>query len=113
MLHDGTSARLTVYLSARAVWHHKPAYAEIVHRAHKQGLAGASVLHGIEGYGIHMEIHEDRPSRLRTHGPCAVVIVDAEDPLRAFLDTLEDILSLNGVAVLDHVEIHRRVGTWA
>lgn len=106
MTLDGTSARLTIHLSASAVWHHKPAYAEIVHRAHKQGLAGASVFHGFEGYGTHLKIHEDRPSRLRAHGPCTVVLVDTEERLRAFVDSLEDILTVNGVAVLDRVEVH-------
>lgn len=51
-----------------------------------------------------MTIHEDNPSRLRAHGPCAVVILDVEERLRAFLNTLEDILSVNGVAVLDRSE---------
>ncbi|WP_329311111.1 DUF190 domain-containing protein [Streptomyces sp. NBC_01262] len=106
MALDGMSARLTIHLSASAVWHHKPAYAEIVHRARRQGLAGASVFHGFEGYGIHLTIHHDKPSRLRAHGPCAVVVVDTEDRLRAFLGALEDILSVNGVAVLDRVEVH-------
>ncbi|MGA5278234.1 DUF190 domain-containing protein [Streptomyces cellulosae] len=101
------SARLTIHLSASAMWHHRPAYTEIVHRAHAQGLSGASVLHGIEGYGAHMTVHHDKPSRLRGHGPCAIIVVETEDRLRAFLDTLEDILSVNGVAVLDTVLIHR------
>ncbi|MFF7639842.1 DUF190 domain-containing protein [Streptomyces canus] len=105
MALDARSARLTIHLSMNAVWHHKPAYAEIVHRAHAAGLAGASVFHGFEGYGTHLEIHHDKPSRLRAHGPCAVVLVDTEDQLRAFLDTLEDILTVNGVAVLDKVQI--------
>ncbi|MET8631752.1 DUF190 domain-containing protein [Streptomyces sp. NPDC004680] len=105
MALDETSARLTIHLSGNAVWHHKPAYAEIVHRARAQGMAGASVFHGIEGYGTHRMIHQDKPSRLRTHGPCAVVVVDAEERLRVFLDTLEDVLSVNGVAVLDRARI--------
>ncbi|MEU9244479.1 DUF190 domain-containing protein [Streptomyces sp. NPDC048385] len=106
MPHDGTSVRLTIRLSASAMWHHRPAYAEIVHRAHDQGLAGASVFHGFEGYGTHLTIHHDKPSRLRAHGPCAVVIVDTEERLRVFLDTLEDVLCVNGVAVLDRVHVH-------
>lgn len=106
MALDELSARLTIHLSASAVWHHKPAYAEIVHRAHRQGLAGASVFHGFEGFGLHLKIHEDKAPRLRTQGPCMVVIVDAEEQLRAFVDTLEDILSVNGVAIIDRVQVH-------
>ncbi|MFJ9542564.1 DUF190 domain-containing protein [Streptomyces sp. NPDC101225] len=107
MAFEETSTRLTIHLSASARWHHRPAYAEIVHRAHAQGLSGASVFHGIEGYGTHLTVHHDRPSRLRTHGPCAIVIVDTEERLHAFLATIEDILSVNGVAVLDRIRVRQ------
>lgn len=101
------AARLTIHLAGDAVWHHRPAFVEIVHRACEAGLAGASVFHGVEGYGHHMRIHDERSVRLIAHGPCAVEIVDDEQRLRAFVDTLEDILSMTGVAVLKTAEIHR------
>lgn len=104
-LHCQVAARLTIHLAGDAVWHRRPAFAEIVHRAHKAHLAGASVFHGVEGYGHHMRIHEERPFHLVAHGPCAVVIVDEEQRLRAFLDTLEDILTMTGVAVLEPVHV--------
>lgn len=107
-LRDPAAARLTIHLAGDAVWHRKPAYAEIVHRARRAGLAGASVFHGVEGYGHHMRIHEERPLHLIAHGPCAVEIVDGEQRLRAFVDTLEDILTMTGVAVLETVEVHRK-----
>ncbi|MBA2806908.1 DUF190 domain-containing protein [Streptomyces sp. KM273126] len=65
------------------------------------------VFHSFEGYGIHLHIHHDEPSRLRIHGPCAVVLIDTADRLRTFLDTQEDILSVNGAAVLDGVTGYR------
>ncbi|GGJ41472.1 DUF190 domain-containing protein [Streptomyces brasiliensis] len=108
MAFEEAAARLTIHLSASARWHHRPAYAEIVHRAHAQGLSGASVFHAIEGYGLHLEIHRDRPSRIRTQGPCAVVVVESEERLRAFLDTLEDVLSDHGLAILDRVSVRSR-----
>lgn len=43
--------RLTILIGESDLWHHKPVYAEIVHRAHAAGLAGASVFRGIEGFG--------------------------------------------------------------
>ncbi|WP_151483772.1 DUF190 domain-containing protein [Streptomyces albicerus] len=106
MLRSGPAARLTIHLPSTALWHHKPVYAEIVRRAHRAGLAGASVLHGVEGYGIHLRIHQDHPSRLLAHGPCAVVIVDDEGRVRAFLADLEDVLAVTGVAIIDRVEVY-------
>src|SRR4051812_45780053 len=48
---EGPAVRLTVFVGEDDTWHRKPLYTEIVHRAHAAGLAGASVLRGIEGYG--------------------------------------------------------------
>lgn len=48
---QGPALRLTVLIGEDDTWRHKPLYTEIVHRAHSAGLAGATVLRGIEGYG--------------------------------------------------------------
>ncbi|MEV0486845.1 DUF190 domain-containing protein [Streptomyces sp. NPDC050508] len=100
---DPLAARLTVHLAAAAVWHHRPAYAELVHRAHREGLAGASVFHGVTGFGS----ADSRHSHLGGHGPCVVIIVDEERRLRAFLSHVADVLGETAaVAVLDRVRIH-------
>ena len=57
---DGPALRLTIFIGESDRWHHKPLYTEIVHRAHAAGLAGASVLRGIEGYGASSRIHTNR-----------------------------------------------------
>ena len=43
MTLTGPARRLTVIIGEDDTWHHKPLYTEIVHRAHKAGLAGASL----------------------------------------------------------------------
>lgn len=108
-LRPGPAARLTVYLRLAAQWHGRPAYAEIVRRAHAAGLAGASVFRGDEGYGRSERIHV--PHLLSFNGdlPCAVEIVDSEETLRAFLPQVEELLS-EGVALLQPVEVLHRAG---
>ncbi|MGY6019298.1 DUF190 domain-containing protein [Streptomyces spinosirectus] len=101
-VHDMPAARLTIHLDAAVVWHHRPAYAELVHRAHREGLAGASVFRGIPGLdGDHGRHH------LGTAGPCAVVVVDDEPRLRDFLPHVADVLGgTAAVVVLDRVRVH-------
>ena len=100
---DTVAARLTVHLDAAALWHHRPAYAEIVHRARREGLPGASVFHGLTGFGA----GAPGPAHLAVKGPCTVVIVDEEPRLRSFLPCVADVLGETGaVAVLDRVWIH-------
>ncbi|SFE47326.1 hypothetical protein SAMN05216251_103224 [Actinacidiphila alni] len=106
MLSEGMASRLTFHVSGSAQWHHRPVYAEIVHRARHAGLAGASVLHAVEGFGAHLRVHEDHVSRLSEHGPCVVVVIEEKQKLDDFVASLADILRVCGVAIVDTVEIH-------
>jgi len=108
-LGPGPALRLTVYLKVNARWHHRPVYSEVVHRAHAAGLAGASVFRGDEGFGKSEHIHSTRLFSLNGDLPCAVVIIDAEARIRAFLPRIEEILE-DGIVFLEPVEVVRYAG---
>ncbi|MDC0768992.1 DUF190 domain-containing protein [Streptomyces sp. HD] len=105
----GRALRVTVFIGENDTWHHKPLYAEIVHRAHAAGLAGASVFRGIEGFGASSLIHTSRLLSLSEDLPVAVVIVDTEERVRAFLPQLDELVT-EGLVVLDDCEVIRYVG---
>ena len=108
-LQPGPALRLTVLVKANDRWHHRPLYTEIVHRAHRAGLAGASVFHGIEGFGRSERIHTTRILDLSDDLPCSIVIVDAEPRIRGFLPELDELVA-DGLVVLDRVEVVRHAG---
>ncbi|MEU2509010.1 DUF190 domain-containing protein [Streptomyces sp. NPDC007863] len=105
----GRALRVTIFIGETDLWHHRPVYTEIVHRAHKAGLAGASVFRGIEGFGASSLIHTHRLLSLSEDLPVAVVIVDVEDKIRAFLPEL-DVLVKEGLVILDDCEVIRYAG---
>ncbi|MFJ6292104.1 DUF190 domain-containing protein [Streptomyces griseoviridis] len=105
----GTALRLTVFIGENDVWHHKPLYSEIVHRAHAAGLAGASVFRGVEGFGASSRIHTSRLLSLSEDLPVAVVVVDTEERIRAFLPQLDELVQ-DGLVTLDACEVVRYVG---
>ena len=80
-----------------------------MHRAHAAGLAGASVFHGVEGFGAGSIVHTTRLLSMTDDLPVAIVIIDAEERIRAFLPLLDDLLD-GGLAVLDEVEVVRPGG---
>ncbi|HTY73428.1 MAG TPA: DUF190 domain-containing protein [Actinomycetes bacterium] len=105
MLDAGTNAlRLTVIMGDSDQHHHHPAYHEIVQRAHAQGLAGVSVFRGIEGFGASRHVHTTRVLSLSEDLPVAVVIVDREDRIRAFLPEIEELVA-GGLVLVDPVEV--------
>jgi uncharacterized protein len=107
---QGPALRLTIFVGGNDQWHHKPLYTEIVHRAHRMGLAGASVIRGIEGYGASSRIHTQRLLSLAEDLPVAVIIVDVEQRIRPFLPLLDDLVT-EGLVILDPVEVIRYVGS--
>lgn len=106
---QGSALRLTVYVGEADQVHHRPVYAEIVHRAHAAGLAGASVFRGVEGYGASSHVHTSRLLSLSEDLPVAVVLVDDEDRIRAFLPELDELVT-EGLVTVEAVEVVRYVG---
>ncbi|MGW3227603.1 DUF190 domain-containing protein [Kitasatospora sp. NPDC001095] len=100
----GPALRLTVLVGESDRWHHRPLYSEIVHRARAAGLAGASVFRGIEGFGASSLVHTTRLLSLSEDLPVAVVIVDEEERVRAFLPQLDGMVA-EGLVLLDRCEV--------
>jgi uncharacterized protein len=107
----GPAMRLTIFIGETDQFHHKPLYTEIVHRAHAAGLAGASVIRGLEGFGASARIHTSRILSLSEDLPIAVIIVDEEQRIRGFVPQLDEIVT-EGLVVLDPVEVYRYVGRY-
>jgi len=76
----------------------------IVHKAHEKGLAGATVLRGLEGFGAHSRIHTAKLLRLSSDLPLVIEIVDTRDKIEAFLPLIDEAVS-EGLATLEKVEI--------
>jgi len=82
----------------------KPLYEWIVLKAREAGLAGATVLRGIMGYGAHSRLHTFKIERLSFDLPVVIEIVDARDSLEQFLDQIDAHIE-EGLATLEKVQI--------
>lgn len=106
---SGAAVRLTIMVGESDQWHHRPLFSEIVHRAHAAGLAGATVLRGIESFGASSRIHTTRLLSLSEDLPVVVLIVDTDERVRTFLPQLDELVT-EGLVIIDEVEVIRYVG---
>jgi PII-like signaling protein len=76
----------------------------IVQRARDHGLAGATVLRGLEGFGAASRVHTAKILRLSTDLPIVVEIVDSREKIESFLPIIDGAIE-EGMATLERVEI--------
>ena len=99
---DGMLVRIFVGDSDR--WEGLPLYEAVVQRAREKGLAGATVLRGMEGFGAHSLVHSTRILRLSEDLPIIVEIVDRKDKIEAFLPELDGMIR-EGLVTVEPVQV--------
>jgi hypothetical protein len=82
----------------------KPLYEWIVLKARATGLAGATVVRGMMGYGAHSRLHTFKVERLSLDLPMVVEIVDAREKVEAFLALIDDNVT-EGLATMEKVDV--------
>ena len=100
--HEATLLRL--FVGERARHGHQPLYEAIVLKAREQGLAGATVLRGLIGYGCSSVLHTAKILELSDDLPMVVEIIDAEDNIQNFLPMLDNMIS-SGLVTLEKVRV--------
>jgi hypothetical protein len=82
----------------------KPLYEWIVLQARAHGLAGATVLRGMMGFGAHTRIHTFKIERLSEDLPIIIEIVDTREKLENFLAVIDGVIA-EGLATLEKAQI--------
>ncbi|HET6348350.1 MAG TPA: DUF190 domain-containing protein [Candidatus Krumholzibacteria bacterium] len=83
----------------------KPLYQWLVTEAKARGLAGATVVRGVMGFGANSKIiHTAKIERLSEDLPMVVEIVDTRDKLERFLADIDNAIGA-GLATLEKAEV--------
>lgn len=109
---SGDAKLLRIFLGERDHIGHQPLYEVIVQRARSAGLAGATVLRAVEGFGPSSIIHKAKLLELSEDLPFVIEIVDSEDKIRTFLKVVEELFEQSnsgGLITMEKVEIIKYV----
>ncbi|HET8587309.1 MAG TPA: DUF190 domain-containing protein [Candidatus Limnocylindria bacterium] len=101
---EGTCLLLRIYLGESDRWHGKPLYQAIVERLRGRGLAGVTVLRGIEGFGARQHLHTSRLLSLSEDLPILIESVDTEEKIRQVLPEMDEMVG-DGLITLERVEV--------
>ena len=82
----------------------RPLYEAIVTAARKRGMAGATVLRGIMGFGAHSRMHTAKILRLSEDLPLVIEIVDEPERIAEFLPELEAMIQ-EGLVTLERARV--------
>jgi PII-like signaling protein len=93
-----------IYLGESDLYEGRPVYERIVQEAHTLGLAGATVLRGMMGYGAGSRIHTTKVLRLAEELPVVVEVVDTEDNIQRLLPFLDRAVE-EGLVTMEKVRI--------
>lgn len=99
---DGYLLRILVGESDRHG--HRPLYESIVLQAREAGLAGATVLRGVMGFGKHSILHTAKILRLSEDMPMIIEIVDSLDKIEKFLPVLDELIK-DGLVTMEKVKV--------
>lgn len=99
---EGTLLR--IFIGEADKFEGRPLHEWIVRKAREHGLAGATVLRGLEGFGAHSRLHTAKILRLSTDLPIVIEIVDEREKIESFLPMVDKAIA-EGLATLERVEV--------
>ena len=101
---EGEGQLLRIFIGESDRWEGRPLYEAIVRKAREEGLAGATVLRGLAGFGAHSRIHTASVLRLSQDLPIIIEIVDSPERIQRILPALDRMVD-EGMITLEKATI--------
>ena len=95
---------LRIFVGESDRYEGKPLFEAIVHEARRRGMAGATVLRGLMGFGAHSRMHTAKILRLAEDLPVVIEIVDKPDRIADFLPELDKMIE-EGLVTLERARV--------
>jgi len=95
---------VTVFVNSTDQWHGRPLYTAIVHLCQEKGIAGATVVRCVEGYGSSRHLHTSRLLELSENLPVRIDIVDIAGRVEPLLVALGEMIG-EGLVTVSNVHI--------
>jgi len=95
---------LRIFIGENDQYEHSPLYEWIIQKARKHGLAGATALRGLAGFGANSRLHTAKILRLSNDLPIIVEIIDTDEKIDAFLPIIDHAIQ-SGLTTVEKADI--------
>jgi PII-like signaling protein len=100
----GERTLMRVFIGESDKYQGKPLYEALLERFRKKGLAGATVLRGIAGFGASSKVHTDTVLRLSLDLPLIIEVVETEETIQQVLPDLDEMIG-GGLITLERANV--------
>jgi hypothetical protein len=100
----GPGKQLRIFIGESDRWHHRSLADAILEMLREEGLAGATVLRGVAGFGAHSRIHTAHVLRLSEDLPIVIEAIDRPDRIEKVMPRLDEMVR-EGLVVVSDVDI--------
>jgi PII-like signaling protein len=100
----GPGKQLRIFIGESDRWQHRALADSILEMLREEGLAGATVLRGVAGFGAHSRIHTAHVLRLSEDLPVVIEVIDRPDRIDKVMPRLDEMVQ-EGLVVVSDVDI--------
>jgi uncharacterized protein len=102
---DGNQHLVRIFLGESDRWHHTPLARALLERLRKEGFAGATVIHGVAGFGASSIIHTTSLVELSTDLPVLIEVVEDEAHVERLLPILDEMVTDGALVTVERVRV--------
>jgi PII-like signaling protein len=101
---DGEQILMRIFIGESDKWHHQTLSIALVERLRREGFAGATVFHGVAGFGARSTLHTTHLLRLSEDLPVLIEVVDTQDHMDRLIPILDEMVT-EGLVTLERVRV--------
>jgi PII-like signaling protein len=102
----GEQTLMRIFIGEGDRYGHRPLYEALVELLRSEGFAGATVLRGVCGFGVHRVYHTQKLLDLSADLPLVVEVVDCREKIDAIMPRIDAMMG-GGMITLEKVSVIR------
>jgi hypothetical protein len=102
---DGEQLQVRIFIGDGDKWHHQPLHRALLERLRREGFAGATVFHGVAGFGAGSVIHTTSLVDLSGDLPVVIEVVDDQEHIDKLLPILDEMVTGGALITMERVRV--------